>query len=149
MQKVANEFRLQNKLTDLIKMSNLLVHKEDDEDMQEELEKYALLEVESFKRCIVQCFAALTEKLEDARTELVQNTQACGGLVDLIGSEPELTILQLSAFDLLKSLGRAKLIKKKILRERFIDKKINFVERVSKQFLLTADEGSAKTQLAD
>ena len=64
------------------------------------------------------------------------------GLVELIGTEPEITTLQLAAFDLLKSLGRSKLIKKKILRERFTDKKINFVDRVSKQFLLAAEEGS-------
>ena len=64
------------------------------------------------------------------------------GLIELIGTKPELTTLQLAAFDMLKSLGRAKLIKKKILRERFIDKKINFVDRVSKQFLLTAEEDS-------
>ena len=70
---MANEFRLQNKLTELIKVSKLLVLKEDDEDeeMQDVQTKYALMEVEAFKRCIVQCFAALTEKLEDARSELV------------------------------------------------------------------------------
>ena len=69
---MANEFRLQNKLTELIKVSKLLVLKEDeDEEMQDVQSKYALMEVEAFKRCIVQCFAALTEKLEDARSELV------------------------------------------------------------------------------
>ena len=67
------------------------------------------------------------------------------GLVELIGDVAEMTTLQLAAFNLLKSLGRSKLIKKKILREHFTDKKINFVDRVSKQFLLTVEDGSEKT----
>ena len=92
--------------------------------------------VEEFKEAIVQCFAALTEKLEDARSEFVVNTKAVGGLILLLTSEPKLTTLQLAAFDLLRSLGRSKLAKKKILRERFHDKRVDFVERVSKQFII-------------
>ena len=43
-----------------------------EEEMEDEEEsKDAQIESEAVKRCIVQCFAALTEKLEDARTELV------------------------------------------------------------------------------
>ena len=48
--------------------------------------------------------------------------------------------LQLAAFDLVRSLGRAKLTKKKILREKFTEKRINFVDRVCKQFLLCFDD---------
>lgn len=84
------------------------------------------------KEAIVVCFAALVEKLEDARTDFVMNRQAMLGLVEVVGSEPKLTRLQLAAFDLLRSLGRAKLSKKKILREKFTERKINFVHRVTK-----------------
>jgi len=39
-------------------------------------------------------------------------------------------------------MGRAKLAKKKIIRECFTEKGINFVQRVSKQLLLTEGESS-------
>lgn len=133
MQKIGNSLRLQSKLTDLIKVSRQIQAEEQkDEEMETEKEQDEAKEVDRFKQCIVACFAVLTEKIEDARSEFVQNSAACVGLVELIGQEAEMTSLQLAAFTLLVSLGRAKLIKKKILRERFIDKKINFVDRVSK-----------------
>ena len=37
--------------------------------------------IEEFKEAIVQCFAALTEKLEDARSEFVVNAKAVDGLI--------------------------------------------------------------------
>lgn len=90
------------------------------------------LDKEALKESIVSCFAALTEKLEEARSEFVQNTDAVLGLVQVISTEPKLTRLQLSAFDLLRSIGRAKLAKKKILRDCFTNNSINFVQRISK-----------------
>ena len=87
---------------------------------------------DALKVGIIQCFAAMTEKCEDARLEFVQNSEAISGLIQIIGLEPKLTTLQLSAFDLLRSLGRAKLSKKRIIREKFTEKKVNFVERISK-----------------
>ena len=87
---------------------------------------------DALKEVIIQCFAAMTEKCEDARLEFVQNSEAIAGLIQIIGLEPKLTTLQLAAFDLLRSLGRAKLSKKRIIREKFTEKKINFVERISK-----------------
>ena len=92
------------------------------------------------KQAIVECFAALTEKIEDARSCFVTNEDAVLGLIEVVGEEPRLPGLQLAAFDLLRSLGRAKLTKKKILREKFTEKKINFVQRVSKQLLLCDGE---------
>ena len=38
-------------------------------------------------------------------------------------------------------MGRAKLAKKKIIREKFTEKRINFVDRISKQFLLCPEAG--------
>ena len=37
--------------------------------------------VEEFKEAIVQCFAALTEKIEDARSDFVVNSEAVHALV--------------------------------------------------------------------
>ena len=85
----------------------------------------------------------MTEKYEDARLEFVQNAEAIAGLIQVIGLEPKLSTLQLAAFDLLRSLGRAKLAKKRILREKFTEKKVNFVERVSKQLMLNASSSEA------
>lgn len=88
------------------------------------------------------CFAALTEKNEAARGDLVQNEAVVLALVEILGSEARLTTLQLAAFDLLRSIGRARLAKKRILRERFTEKKLNFVDRVSKQFLMACEQAS-------
>lgn len=127
MQKVAQELNLQEKLTMLIECKLL---SEKDEDADEEMggdAKSGSTFKESVKEAIVDCFAALTEKLEDARADFVMNDSAILGLVEVLGSDAKLTKLQLAAFDLLRSLGRAKLTKKKILREKFTEKKINFV----------------------
>ena len=62
------------------------------------------------------------------------------GLVEIIGNDSEMTPLHLAAFDLLRSLGRAKLAKKRIIRECLNQNKITFHERVSKQFLLCYKE---------
>ena len=88
------------------------------------------------------CFAALTEKNESARGDLVQNEAVVLALVEILGSEARPTTLQLAAFDLLRSIGRARLAKKRILRERFTEKKFNFVDRVSKQFLMACEQAS-------
>lgn len=49
--------------------------------------------IEEFKEAIVQCFAALTEKLEDARSEFVVNAKAVNGLIQLLASEPKISTL--------------------------------------------------------
>lgn len=80
----------------------------------------------------MQCFASLTEKLEDTRSEFVVNSSNITGLGMLLMAEPKLSTLQLAVFDLLRSLGRAKLAKKKILREVLHEKKVPLVDRVCK-----------------
>ena len=101
------------------------------------------------KEAIVNCFAALTEKLEVARSDFVVNAEAVKGLIAVLGSEPQLTTLQLAAFDLLRSLGRAQLAKKKILRSEFHEMKVNFVDRVCKQFIMcSAPEQTTDFELA-
>ena len=79
---------------------------------------------------ILQCYTALNEKLEDARSDFVQSKESCLGLIEVVGEDAKLSQVQLCAFDLLKSLGRAKLTKKKILIERFTDRKVQFYDRV-------------------
>ena len=95
---------------------------------------------EDLKECMVTCFAALTEKLEEARLEFAQNDEAIHGLVEVIGNEPKLSTLQLAAFGLLRSMGRAKLAIKKVLSEKFEEQKVKFVQRISQQLLITSEK---------
>ena len=67
----------------MIKSKFLQQEDDDDADMDSlakvQLDKEALIEN------IVSCFAALTEKLEDARTEFALNEPAVIGLIKVIG----------------------------------------------------------------
>ena len=49
---------------------------------------------------------------------------------------------------MLISLGRSKLAKKKILREAFTAARIDFVDRVCKQFLLSSTDQAEQVDLA-
>ena len=67
----------------MIKSKFLQQEDDDDADMDSlakvQIDKEALIEN------IVSCFAALTEKLEDARTEFALNEPAVIGLIKVIG----------------------------------------------------------------
>ena len=134
---------LQDLLTELVKS-----------ELFSDSQAHGSAKIDELKEVTIMCFAALTEKSEGARGDLVQNSEVVLALVEVLSSEAQLTTLQLAAFDLLRSIGRARLAKKRILRELFTEKKLNFVDRVSKQFLMacerasTVDKTSADHKLA-
>ena len=76
--------KMQKRLTELIRQN----FDEDDDKEDGDLE---FSNKEMLKLSILQCFASLTEKLEDARQDFVLSSEACLGLIEVIGESAKLT----------------------------------------------------------
>ena len=75
--------KMQKRLTELIRQN---FDEDDKEDGDLECSNKEML-----KLSILQCFASLTEKLEDARQDFVLSSEACLGLIEVIGESAKLT----------------------------------------------------------
>ena len=78
--------KMQKRLTELIRQN----FDEDDEGDEEDT-SLECNNKEMLKLSILQCFASLTEKLEDARQDFVLSSEACLGLIEVISESAKLT----------------------------------------------------------
>ena len=78
------------------------------------------------KVVILKCFASLTEKIEEARENLIHDSKTLEAISKVMQKEisdtnPKKTHLLIAMYSLLTSLGRSKEVNKKIVRETFQD----------------------------
>ena len=78
------------------------------------------------KVVIIRCFASLTEKIEEARENLIHDSKTLEAISKVMQKEisdtnPKKVHLMIAMYSLLTSLGRGKEVNKKIVRETFQD----------------------------
>ena len=103
---------------------------------QAELEKKQI----DLKIAILRCLAALTEKIEEAREDLIHDSKTLEAIskimqLEMIDSNPKKVHMLIALYTLLTSLGRSKEVNKKIVRETFQEQDVKFIEKIGKQLV--------------